>query len=348
MTCVAPSLNSERVLSLAGILCVLLAMVLGYIYASYISHVANAGIKEAWSNVMVAVSQADVDLVRHYFGVISDLTEKRGRIMNSHSHLGGCGLLVLAIAALQPLSSLGDNTKRWLACGIIMGLILQFAGVLLNCYLEVHYIYLSDIGGVLLLIGVVGTLYGLISRRSGAESVTVSDFANSRLQSGSSRFLLKAGILQILILMLLGIYLAWLMVSGEEANSLEAVTRSVENLMQNDVAAAQASIATFKALQTKMAINAAAHSHGIEMAMLMLLLALLRSSINISERVFRLWCMIFAGISYVFPLWIFLAINYSFVFAKMANYSGAALAILMLVVGVGFVKGKDPSAVWQN
>lgn len=348
MNSMAAPFNAERALSLAGILCVLLAMVLGYIYASYISHVANAGIKEAWSSIMVAVSQGDVALVRQYFAEIADLTDKRGRIMNSHSHLGGSGLLVLAIAALQPLSALSGRIKLRLGYAMILGVVFQFAGVLLSYYLDSDYIYLSDIGAILLLMGVAGTLFGLVVARKETVQPSVSDFIYFRLQSGSSRLLIKAGISLILILMLLGIYLAWLMVSGDEAGSLASVARSVEKLMQNDVLAAQSAIATFKALQTKMAINAAAHSHGIEMAILMLLLALLREGISIGESAFKLWCIVFIAISCVFPLWIFLAINYSFVFAKFANLSGAALAILLLVVAFGFISNKAESAVSSN
>lgn len=338
----ASSCAAERALSLAGVLCVLLAMVLGYIYAAYIAHVANAGIREAWSSVMLATSQGDVELVRHHFSVIADLTERRGRIMNSHSHIGGSGLLLMLIAALQPFLLLGEGLKRQIAYCLVIGAVLQFAGVLLSYVAGGGYIYLADAGSVLLLVGVTGTLFGLVASGNGAQSrPSLTEFAFSRLQSASSRLLVKAAVLLIFILMLLGLYLAWLIVSGDEAGSLDSVRQSVEKLMQQDVVAAQTAIAAFKSLQTKMAINAAAHSHGIEVAILMLLLALLRGRIGIGERAFKVWCIAFAVVSYVFPLWIFLAINYSFTFAKMANMSGVTLALLLLILLIGLVKGNN-------
>lgn len=334
--------QSERTLILAGVLCVFAAMVLGFIYAAYISHVANAGIKEAWSGVMLAVSQADVELVKQHFAVIAELTEKRGRIMNSHSHLGGSGLLILAVAMLQPLSSLGVSAKRWVCCSLALGAGFQFVGVLLSYYSGISYIYLSDIGGILLLLGVILTLYGLLKDQDKKLSgPSIKEFIASRVQFSSSRYLIKAAVLLIFVLMMLGLYLAWRIVSGDEAGSLEAVRSSVEMLIQHDVSAAQAAIANFKMLQTKMAINAAAHSHGLELAILMILLAFLRVEIGFREKILKVWCVAFSAASYALPLCIFLAINYSFSFAKLANTSGVVLAVLLLILFFGFTK-KQP------
>lgn len=307
-------------------------MAVGFVYASYIAHVANAGIKTAWAEVMLAVSAQDVAMVEQQFNIIAELTEKRGRIMNSHSHLGACGLLLLLLAILQPLLNINQQSRLLLAYTLTVGALLQFFGVLGSYYFQRELLILSDIGSLLLLIGVVATLYGFSIKPGGNSAIGLQEFINSRLDSICSLLLLRGAISLILICILLGIYLAWLIVSGTEAASLQAVSQSAMHLLQHDVAAAQASIAEFKTLQTKMAINAAAHSHGLEMAILMLLLALLHQSFNIRETLLKKWCIVFIALSYVFPLWIYLAINVHFSFAKFANYTGATLGVLLIIL----------------
>ncbi len=118
------SLSAERILILSGIACLLLAMALGFVYANKLSHVANSGIKDAWAGVMTAVSAGDLAAVKQDFATITDLTAKRGRIMNSHSHLGASGLLALLLALLLPLTCLSERTRNFLAWGILVGALL--------------------------------------------------------------------------------------------------------------------------------------------------------------------------------------------------------------------------------
>jgi hypothetical protein len=332
------SVDAEKILLLSGLLCILMTMALGFVYASYVSHVANGGIKQAWAEIIRVVALADVEAVKHQFSIIQDLTDRRGRIMNGHSHLGACGILALILSILQPYSSLNINLKKAFAFSILFGALLQFAGVISSYFVSTEYIYFSDIGGFFLATGVAGTFIGLIRSGASGTPIDFTNIAQDRLSSPSSLLLLKAGVLLLVICISLGIYLAWLMFSGDEANSLNAISQSVQLLMQHDVESAQAAIAKFKSLQTKMALNAASHSHGLEMGLIMILLAMVRKWINLSEKIFGYWCMAFVACSYLLPTWIFLAINYSLSFAKFANYTGVCLGTLLLIAGISVIR----------
>ena len=329
------SIAAERILILSGVSYIFLAMVLGVLFAFVVSHVANSGMKEAWTGIMAAVPMGDSAAVREHFAVIADLSAMRGRIMNSHSHLGASGLLALLLAILVPLTSLSMNTKRLLAWSVVCGVILQFSGVLCAYYFDFRAIYIADLGAAILFGGVAVVLCGLVRRGEGAVDMTA--YIKSRLSSGSSRLVMKAGVMLLLFGMFLGMYLAWLIVAGEETQSLNAVALSVEHLMEKDVEAAQSAIATFKFTQAKSGINAAAHSHGPVLALFMLLLALLRPMINLSEKFFRFFCIAFSALSFALPLWIFLAINVWFNFRFFANYTGILLACLTMVIIYGVV-----------
>lgn len=331
--------SPHRGLTIAGLVLILLTMVLGFVYASYISHVANGGIKQAWAAVMEAVSLSDIEVVKEQFAIIADLTEKRGRIMNGHSHLGGVGLLALVIALLLPLSSLAQRVRDFVAILIVAGALLQFVGVVFGYLLNMQgLLYFSDIGSLVLSVGVVVVVYGLL-KREGSNRFALSDVASSCITSDSSRMLLQGGVLLLLICMMTGIYIAWLLVDRDQPGMLNALTASVVNLMQQDVTAAQQAIANFKSFQSKMAINAAAHSHGLEMGFVILLLALNRNQIAINEQYFKWWSILFLLVSFCFPVFIYLAINYWFGFAKFANYSGVTLGVLLLIALFGMMKG---------
>ncbi|MFT5350867.1 MAG: hypothetical protein ACI9MF_001686, partial [Gammaproteobacteria bacterium] len=45
----SPSIAAERILVLSGVSYIFLAMVLGVLFAFVVSHVANSGMKEAWT-----------------------------------------------------------------------------------------------------------------------------------------------------------------------------------------------------------------------------------------------------------------------------------------------------------
>ncbi len=332
---------AERVLLLSGLLCVFFAMVLGVLFAFVVSHVANAGMKDAWLAILSAVSVGDVAAVRLNFDRIAELATMRGRIMNSHSHLGASGLLALLLAVLLPLCTMQTMAKRSLAWAVLLGVLLQFGGVLGAWYFNFSMIYLADLGAVILVAGVALVLYRLLIQQ---ETPGLLDYIRSQGSSKSARLLLKSGMLLLLLCMALGMYLAWLIVSGGEQQSLGAVAQAVESLMQQDVEKANAAIATFKFTQAKSAINAAAHSHGLVMALFMLLLALLQPMISLSEKAFHTCSLLYVVLSFAFPLWIFLAINVWFNFRFFANYSGVLLALLTTVIIYGAFSSGDNDA----
>ena len=326
------SVSVETILVIAGLLFIFFSMLLGFVYASWISHVANADIKQSWLDMLVAVSQPDINLIEEKFLQIQEMSSKRGRIMSAHSHLGACGLAALLLAIVQPLSSLKPEIKKFTLWIYLLGAILQFIGILSSHFYNPGYIYLSEVGALMLAIGVGGTLYGIVVNKKINQEGDFKNCVLNALHSRNCRMLVIAGTGLILLCMLLGMYLAWLLVSDYEDRVSGQVENSVVRILNGDLEGAQKAVLEYNSLQGKMAINAASHSHGIMMSMLMLLLALLRSKLNMAESKFRIWCFAFIGLSYVFPLWVFLAINFNFFFAKFANYTGLSLSILLLIV----------------
>ena len=72
--------DSARTFAIGGVILVALGMLVGELYAIYISHIANGIIGVNWVGVIEAVGLGDLVKMREHFAVIEDLATKRGRI----------------------------------------------------------------------------------------------------------------------------------------------------------------------------------------------------------------------------------------------------------------------------
>ena len=328
--------DASRTFALGGILLLIVGMLLGEIYAIYVSHVANGVIKQAWAGLVDASAKGDTQAIREYFAVIYDLTAKRGRFMNSHSHIGAFGLFSLALAIIQPLISLPEKLKRRLAIIFLCGAVLQVSGVYVSYYVDAWILYFSDLGAVMMIVVVIMNIKALYK---GSESnISFNDLIKEQLKSRSSRYLVKAGVLLILLGMIFGLYFAWELVSHEENIMYEKVEMGVTQIDAGQLDEARQLIADFKRQQSKIAITAAAHSHAIEFGFLMILLAFVQNYVFLKEKWRLFWARLLSVGGYMLPVCVFLATIYGLRAAAGADTFGALALISLSAMGIGVVR----------
>lgn len=335
-------LDAARLLALAGVLFAAAGMVAGEIYAIYISHVANGIINRNWLALIEAAAGGNLDSVREHFAVIADLAEKRGRTMNSHSHLAAFGLLALALALLQPWLALGERARRRLAIAFTAGAVLQVGGVYVSYYTSDLLLYVADLGALLLIGSAGGMLIGLRKSATTAGSTPPPATARQRvlaqLAPASARFLVKSGLLLILVGMTFGLYYAWQLVSEDEPAVYESVNRAAAELAAADIEAALAETARFKRTQSKIAITAAAHSHAVEFGFLMLLLAFIQRFVMLADAWRLRWARVLAVGAWLLPVCVLLATRYGLRAAAFSDLFGGFVLVGLAAMGFGLIR----------
>ncbi|MBI4306882.1 MAG: hypothetical protein HY678_11240, partial [Chloroflexi bacterium] len=329
-------LDASRTYALAGLLLLVSAMLLGEIYAIYISYTANATIRESWMNVVEAAAAGKTQSVAENFATIYDLADKRGRIMNTHSHMGAFGLLALALAILQPLLPASASLKRRTAWIFVLGAVLQFGCVYLSYYVGPWALYLADAGAVLVILAVAVVLWLLLRRQEAGAAL--HDLVKNLARPAASRFLLRAGLLLILLGMLFGLFYAWRLTAHDEPGMYQALDSAIAAAEGGDIAAAADHIGQFKRLQSKIAITAGAHSHAIEFGFLMLLLAFIQSHVFLSEAWRMRWSGILAAGAYLLPLCVYLATLYGLRAAAFADLAGGLVVAGLFAMSIGVVR----------
>lgn len=329
-------LDGARVLAVGGLLLVAGGMVVGEIYAIYISHVANAAIGHGWAAVIEAAGRGDVVGVREHFEVIGELTEKRGRTMHGHSHLAAFGLLALVLALVQPAVEFSSGTRFRLAVLFLAGALLQAGGTYVGYYAGEPMLYVADAGGLLLLAAVGGTCWGL--RRALSAGPPGRELLVQALGSGASRWLVKSGLLLTVLGMAFGLYYAWELVSADEPGVYDSIEAAAASVAAEDMTAAKAEIMQFKRMQSKIAITAAAHSHAIEFGFLMLLLAFVQRYVMLSESWRLRWARTVSVGAFALPACVYLATVYGLPAAAFSDLFGAVVLLGLSAMAYGIVR----------
>ncbi len=326
--------DSTRILLFGGVLLILLGMILGEVYAIFISHVAGAEIKQRLFTVVEAVGARDAGAVQGEFDTIESLLQQRGRIVNTHSHMTAFGFLALTLVVLQPLVRFSEQRRRWLAGAVIVGAFLQTVLVFTSFYVGRWAHFVSDLGAVLVIVGVAGNLVGLL--RFDANRPSLSESIRPLLQSRPSRLLLRVGVLLILGGMIFGFYYAWVFVSQHEPQQGQFLEETLSRAMAGGVEAAQAAIERYRGVQSKIAILSAAHSHAIEFGMLAILLAFVQNFVFFAERWKMRWTWVFTTGAVLLPIFVYHATVIGLVSAAFADLSGllVILALSAMVVGI--------------
>src|SRR5712692_3662397 len=227
---------AARLLVFGGISLILAGMLLGEVFAIFISHVASAQIRREWIGSMIpAIEHQDLAAVAAGYNRIEDLLERRGRIMDAHSHMIAYGFLALALALLQPLNRYSERIRRALGLCIVVGGLAQSVFVFASYWAKLQArdwaLIGSAAGGVLVLFGVLGTLAGLRG------TLTRSDFAaetSQLLSSASSQILLRTGACLILAGMVFGFYYAWVFVTQHEPRQIALLDSALSSALARD------------------------------------------------------------------------------------------------------------------
>ncbi|MEJ8569681.1 hypothetical protein [Elongatibacter sediminis] len=329
------ALGSGRLLALGGVGLVALGMLVGEIYAIYISHVANGIIGQNWLGVVEAVNTDPAQMSQH-FAVIEDLAEKRGRTMHAHSHLAAFGLLALVLALLQPKLAQESAARFRIGLAYLTGAGLQVAGTYVSYYAGPAFLYVADLGGLLAIGAVAATLWGLSGWFASREPA--AEFLAEQLSSPASRFLVKGGLLLVLLGMVFGLYYAWELVSADEPGVYAAVQGAATATASGDVGLAGEQIQMFKRMQSKIAITAAAHSHAVEFGFLMLLLAFVQRFVMLSDPWRLRWARGFAIGAFALPVCVFLATKYGLRAAAFSDLFGSIALVSLTAMLFGMIR----------
>ena len=340
----APVIDSPspatRLLIFGGILLIVVGMLLGEIFAIFISHVASAQIRVEWTRTMLpAVQRHDVVAIGAAYNRIEDLLARRGRIMDTHSHMIAYGFLALALALLQPLISYSTKLRCVLALSIVVGGLVQSLSVFVSYWMVPPWrswvLTFSGFGGMLVLLGVLGTIAGLRDHNS---AVSFANASRQLLCSASSKILLKTGLVLILIGMAFGFYYAWVFVTQQEPQQVVLIGGALRSAISGDPLAATQSILAYRSLQSRIAIVTAAHSHIIEMGTMAILLAFVQNFIFLSESWKKGWATLFCLGAAVMPICTYTASIVGLVAAGFADTFGLLSVIALFAMLCGLVR----------
>lgn len=328
----------ERLLVFGGIVLLLVNMFLGEVFAIFISHVANGEIRERWVDVIETARAGGIDALAAHFSRIDALLDYRGRIMNTHSHVGAFGMLALLFALLQPMLNLSGPTRLRLAFCLIAGGLIQSLFVFASHYAGTWAFLVSDLGALLVTVAIGGTLAGLL--RAGEMTADDPSQSNMRLllQVPAGLLLARGGALLILLGMLGGLVYAATFSFRHEPALFSALEAMLATVPDPGAADPRALVMDYRGLNSRIAILAAAHSHAIEMGILALLLAPAQTLLLLSDRARLLWARVFLVGAYLLPFFIFNATIYGLRSAAFADLSGLAVIVALLAMLTGLVR----------
>ena len=331
---------ATQLLVFGGIALILAGMLLGEVFAIFVSHAASAQIRREWIGSMIpAIEHRDLAALGAGYGRIEELLERRGRIMDSHSHLVAYGFLALALARLQPLTQYSERVRRALGWCIVAGGVTQSVSVLVSYWttrLVRDVILMASVaGGMLVLLGVLGTIAGL---RGTSSSSNYTAETSRLLSSASSQILLRTGALLILAGMVFGFYYAWVFVTRHEPQQIGLLHSALQAAVSQNARTATSSIAAYRSLQSRIAIVTAAHSHVIEMGTMAVLLAFVQNFVLLSDRWKRRWAMLFSIGGAVMPICTYSASIFGLVPAGFADAFGILSVIALFAMLCGLVR----------
>ncbi len=329
---------ATRLLIFGGITLLLVNMLLGEVFAIFISHVANGEIRERWIEVITAARAGNVEALGANFARIETLLDYRGRTMNTHSHVGAFGMLALLFALLQPLLNLAGRTRMLLAASLVAGGFMQTLFVFASHYTGPWALRVSDLGALLMIVAMGGTLAGLLRMGHVAANVSPANPLRHSLQVPAGALLARGGAALILLGMVGGLIFAAAFTFQHEPALFRALQAMLAAVSDAGAADPRPLVLEYRGLNSRIAILAAAHSHAIEMGILALLLVPAQGILLMSERVRLLWARVFLVGAYLLPFFIFNATIFGLRSAALADLSGLAVIVALLAMLTGLVR----------
>lgn len=326
--------GAARTLVLGGLALVVAGFALGEIYAIFISHVANGIIKAAWLDVIRASTAADGEALAGAFGRILELSDKRGRFMSTHSHIGAYGLLALGLAIIHPGCRRGNGGLRLPALLFITGAWLHIFATFASHYFPLPAARIASFGQLC----VIGAVLAFALAWLRGDTAALGPTLKARLAPRNSRWLLGNGLGLVLAGMAFGLVFALGLTRELEPGMFAAVRAAVEASASGAVDTAAAEITRFKTLQSRIAITAAAHSHAIEFGFLLMLLAFLEPFVMLSERWRARWTGAVIIGAWLLPVCVFLATIHGLAAAAAADIAGGITLAGLLGMFIGLLR----------
>jgi heme/copper-type cytochrome/quinol oxidase subunit 4 len=339
-------LSARRLLLLGGIGLILIGMIFGDVFAVFVLHQNAARVGASLSNASHAALAGDAAAVLMNFQELGSSLENRGTKVDTHVHMIAFGYLALMLALLAPRMALSPNTKERLAWVFLCG-----AGLLALCVFLIHYVGLAhsplkaigwasifaDLGGLLIIVVVVGYLYGLVKYSLSGERAAVRDdlLADS---SVPGRLLLAGGLFLVLLGLLHGSYYAAVDLYRHEALDYSILSRISAGAAAGNAAAVDSGLAAYGQLQGDKAVKIAAHAHIIEFGLLSMLLAFFQPYVNLRETWKRRWAIVLLFGSVLLPVCVLLELKYALVAGGLADGGGLLVIVALLAMWIGILR----------
>ncbi len=337
--------NSQRLLTIGGILLIASGMLFGDIFAMFVLHPNNARIGEAMYAASQLIPTGDADGILAHFMSIGGFLENRGTKVDTHSHIIHMGYIALLLAMLQPWVALSAATKQGVAWLFILSALLLPVSIFSIHYVGLAYSPLGHIGwgsifadlfGALLAVAVFIQLWGLwCYNRNPAEKSAPSYFtADNR----ASRALLVGGLLLLVSGFLYGAaYALWTQVGGS-VSEVDILKSIVTHGAASEQELLAADFEAFGNYQMYRAINIAVHTHINEMGILLLLMSFVQGFVQFGEKIRQRWALLAIVSAFGLPIGILLEINFGIVGSILADLFGFTMIVALMAMLFGLLR----------
>jgi hypothetical protein len=339
-------LSARRLLVLGGIGLILIGMIFGDIFAVFVLHQNAARVGASLSNAAHAALAGDGAAVLANFQDVGSFLENRGTKVDTHVHMIAFGYLALMLSLLGPWIALSANTKKGLAWLFLCG-----AGLLPICVFLIHYVGLAysplkaigwasifaDLGGLLVIVAVLGYLFGLVKNFVAVQCAAVRDDLLADA-SAPGRLLLAGGVFLVLLGFLYGSYYAATDLYRHEALDSSILSQISIGAAKQNAEAVERGLAAYGQLQGDKAVNIAAHAHVIEFGLLSVLLAFFQPYVNLRERWKQRWALVLLLGSVLLPVCVLLELKYGLVAGGLADVGGLLVIVALLAMWIGVLR----------
>jgi hypothetical protein len=339
-------LSARRLLVLGGIGLILIGMIFGDIFAVFVLHQNAARVGAGLSNAAHAALAGDGAAVLTNFQDVGSFLENRGTKVDTHVHMIAFGYLALMLSLLVPWIALSAKTKKRLAWVFLCG-----AGLLPICVFLIHYVGLAysplkaigwasifaDLGGLLVILGALGYLFGLVKNIVAVQRAAVRDDLLADT-SAQGRLLLAGGVLLVLLGFLHGSYYAAADLYRHEALDYSILSQISIGAAKQNAAAVESGLAAYGQLQGDKAVTIAAHAHIIEFGLLSMLLAFFQPYVNLRDAWKRRWALVLLLGSVLLPVCVLLELKYGLIAGGLADLGGLLVIVALLAMWIGVLR----------
>jgi hypothetical protein len=310
-------------------------LISGEWFALFVSHALNADLRTEWASVIAMAAEpspnftAALERVEH-------LAAQRAQAMSLHSHVGSFGVLLAMLALFQSaFQSKGARFELVEALLILTGAALQPAAMYWSQAKLGGVLALSDLAVALVLAGIA--FMTVRSFRSKSEHARVHERL-SRIVEQSEGRLVTFGTMLVGLGLVFGMFVAWRHLYFDQPALRLTFGEMLAALQAGSTERASNAFLAYKAMQTRMDITAASHSHAILFGMLIIVVAWILPILRFSRGMTMTVRALAVGGGFLLPVFVYLAPRYGFTFALFADAAGGLMLCAILIVLAGLLR----------